>query len=305
MARAIPRFVNHQIYFDNYYTSLPLLVYLRTQGIYSLGTVRRPRLPDCKLPLKFDKRGGMVEYVAKIYGVDVSTVAWMDNKVVNMASTFAGIKPFKSNDPNAAQQCPTVSRFDKKTKATEHIACPNVIHQYNRYMGGVDLMDSCLGRCRIRVKSRKWTHRLFYHMMDMAMINAWILYRRAHIEFDENRSTAEQREDTQTYEGTLTLHEFICNVAHCLTKSGVQIRPSGRPSLESEIAYKRQRVTSAPIPPKDVRLDNIGHFPEHTEGRHRCKVPSCTSRSRIRCMKCNVHLCLSDKQNCFTEFHQR
>lgn len=34
LARSVPRFVNHVIFFDNYYTSIPLAVYLRTQGIY-------------------------------------------------------------------------------------------------------------------------------------------------------------------------------------------------------------------------------------------------------------------------------
>ncbi|KAJ8937359.1 hypothetical protein NQ314_011904 [Rhamnusium bicolor] len=46
----IPRNVNHRIYFDNYYTSIPLLVYLAKQGIHNLGTVRRNGIRNCKLP---------------------------------------------------------------------------------------------------------------------------------------------------------------------------------------------------------------------------------------------------------------
>ncbi|KAJ8938649.1 hypothetical protein NQ314_011388 [Rhamnusium bicolor] len=41
LARLIPQNMNHRLYFDNYYTSIPLLVYLSKQGIYSLGTVRK------------------------------------------------------------------------------------------------------------------------------------------------------------------------------------------------------------------------------------------------------------------------
>lgn len=40
LSQTIPNFVHHILYFDNFYTSLPLLVYLRARGIYSLGTVR-------------------------------------------------------------------------------------------------------------------------------------------------------------------------------------------------------------------------------------------------------------------------
>lgn len=40
LSQTISNFVHHILYFDNFYTSLPLLVYLRARGIYSLGTVR-------------------------------------------------------------------------------------------------------------------------------------------------------------------------------------------------------------------------------------------------------------------------
>ncbi|KAJ8942814.1 hypothetical protein NQ318_022828 [Aromia moschata] len=49
LSQHIPNFVNHILYFDNFYTSLGLLVYLRSRGIYSLGTVRINRVPNCKL----------------------------------------------------------------------------------------------------------------------------------------------------------------------------------------------------------------------------------------------------------------
>jgi hypothetical protein len=39
LSRNVPRNVNHKLFFDNYYTSFPLLVYLMKLGIYSLGTL--------------------------------------------------------------------------------------------------------------------------------------------------------------------------------------------------------------------------------------------------------------------------
>lgn len=41
LSQTVPNFVHHIIYFDNLYTSIPLLVYLRSRGIFSLGTIRR------------------------------------------------------------------------------------------------------------------------------------------------------------------------------------------------------------------------------------------------------------------------
>lgn len=50
LSQTVPNFQNHIIYFDNFYTSLPLMVYLRARGIYSLGTIRANRIPNSKLP---------------------------------------------------------------------------------------------------------------------------------------------------------------------------------------------------------------------------------------------------------------
>lgn len=41
LCRIIPTNQNYRVYFDNYYCSIPLMVYFVKKGIYSLGTVRR------------------------------------------------------------------------------------------------------------------------------------------------------------------------------------------------------------------------------------------------------------------------
>ena len=41
LARHLPSDVNHKLYIDNWFNSLPLQVYLKERGILSLGTVRK------------------------------------------------------------------------------------------------------------------------------------------------------------------------------------------------------------------------------------------------------------------------
>lgn len=113
LTKNVPNFVNHIVYFDNFYTSLPLLVYLRSRGIYAFGTVRANRIPNCMLSTDADLaandavfRGYAEECVGSAYGVDISNVLWYDTKSVRLA----------------------------------------IIKEYNRHMGVVDLMDSLLGR---------------------------------------------------------------------------------------------------------------------------------------------------------------
>nr|XP_023016760.1 piggyBac transposable element-derived protein 1-like [Leptinotarsa decemlineata] len=51
LSREVPTNLNHVVYFDNYYTSVPLMSFLASRGIFPLGTVRRNRAPNnCKLP---------------------------------------------------------------------------------------------------------------------------------------------------------------------------------------------------------------------------------------------------------------
>lgn len=55
-------------------------------------------------------------------------------------------------------------------------------------MGGVDLLDGLLGRHKIKMRSRKWYIRLFYYMIDVTIVNSWLLHRRIQHEKGEKNS---------------------------------------------------------------------------------------------------------------------
>ena len=65
---------------------------------------------------------------------------------------------------------PSSLRWDKKEKKYIDIKCPNIVQQYNASMGGVDLLDSLIALYRIRIRSKKWYHRLVFHFIDMAVV---------------------------------------------------------------------------------------------------------------------------------------
>ena len=46
-------------------------------------------------------------------------------------------------------------------------------------MGGVDLYDQMMVYYRMAFRSRKYYLRLVFHMIDMCVINSWLLYRRS------------------------------------------------------------------------------------------------------------------------------
>lgn len=82
-------------------------------------------------------------------GIDVSNVIWKDNKVVTLASSFAGELP----------------------KAQDR---PYIVGEYNRHMGCVDLINSIMGRYKMLTRSKRWQVWMLYHLLDLTMTNSWL-----------------------------------------------------------------------------------------------------------------------------------
>lgn len=283
LLRDVPKHIHHRVYFDNYYTSLPLIYHLEKNGIHCVGTARRNRIPKCPLPseadIKKDKRGTSYEYITDIDNIKISSVLWKDTKAVILLSSFCGELPKTA-----------VRRFDKTEKKKIHTDCPKIVKEYNRHMGGVDLTDSLIGRYKIKLRSKKWYMRIFYHLLDLTMVNAWILYRKV------NKVKGETK--------VLPLCDFKAEVAECLCKTFTKPTKRGRPSLVNVVAAKRLKKRSSKLPPEPVRTDSFAHSPYCGDKRGRCKMAKCKGFSYVNCRKCKVSLCLNRKNNCFENFHQ-
>ena len=284
LTRCVEINIGHKVYFDNFYTTLPLVVELAKKGIYSVGTIRRNRLASCKLPsdkdIKKDPRGKSFECFANIDDIDVCSLCWKDNKVVNLLSTFVSAQPIEK-----------IKRYDKTIKQRVEIDCPNIIKQYNKHMGGVDLADSLIGRYRIKMKSRKWYIRIFYHLVDITIVNSWILYKKVCLVREEI---------------PMSLCDFRINLGESLCRSGVSLQKTrGRPSSSPGpfLQEKRKKCINSHIPSDDVRKDDISHWPVYINKRLRCKLPNCTGYTFIKCEKCDTALCFNKSKNCFKDFH--
>ncbi|XP_068215341.1 uncharacterized protein [Palaemon carinicauda] len=173
LAQVIPANCNHLLFFNNWFTSVPLMQHLSTRGIWCCGTVRVPRLPGIKNSKDAEKalmnkgRGAYEELRSTGEGCEVTYVKWYDNKIVNIVSTFAKANPVSK-----------VSRYDRKLKCRIDVNCPDVILQYKKSMGGVDLADCLISLYRITIRSKKYYHCLIFHMIDMVIVNSWLLYQR-------------------------------------------------------------------------------------------------------------------------------
>jgi hypothetical protein len=54
---------------------------------------------------------------------------------------------------------------------------PETVQFYNKTKGGVDILDQMARRYSIRAAARRWFVHVFYNILDLASINAWIIYR--------------------------------------------------------------------------------------------------------------------------------
>lgn len=277
LTRSIPRSLGHKLFFDNYYTSVPLLVHLEKEGIHTSGTIRFNRLPDkdqLKADIEKNPRGDFVEYICSYKKKPVVFLAWKDNKVVSMVSTYRGSLPVK-----------TIQRYDRKEKVRRDVKCPALIDIYNKHMGGVDTMDAMIGRQKIKIKSKKWYLKLFFHLVDIAIVNAWLLARRVNA-IDKNT----------------TAWKFRVEVAQTLCASATP-KKMGRPTAKSTDFSKSKLFSHTPLPNDDIRLDELGHWPVHKAERRMCRMPSCKNKTSVFCTKCQIFACFTANSNCFTSFH--
>ena len=63
---------------------------------------------------------------------------------------------------------------------------PKVIRDYNKKNmggggGGVDLSDQLISKYNVLRKVNRWWRTLFYHMIDIAIINSYIMFRACYI----------------------------------------------------------------------------------------------------------------------------
>ena len=264
LAQIISPHLNHLLFFDNWFTSLPLLDHLASRGIYCCGTGRPSRLPglsaDMKCQKKIAKKGRGAIEAAKLVqdNAEAVYVKWFDNKVVNMASTFAKIDPVTP-----------ISRFDRKKKSYVDVPCPDIVKSYNKSMGGVDLADQLISLYRTPIRCKKYYLKLIFHMFDMAIVNSWLLYRR------DATSLNLQKKDISS------LASFKLLIAFDLMKAGKPCgtRKRGRPSPMAECRNSPKRSCSRPS--NLIRRDAIGHMPRIEAKRNRCKRTNCSCRTNV------------------------
>ena len=153
---------NFIIFMDNFYSSPYLFIELKNSNTGAVGTLRlnRKGIPDQvkreKLPNKGDK-------CSMSYNDEMTVTKVHDRKIVTFLSTVYNADLVDT---------PRVHH-----ETGEPIQKPLVMTKYNKYMGGVDANDQLLKYSHFSKRTIKWWKKVFFRLLNVCMVNAYILYR--------------------------------------------------------------------------------------------------------------------------------
>ena len=258
------------MYTDNYYTSPALYADMTHLGFGGCGTVRCNRRglpPEMKAKLR---KGEMVASTAE---EGMMALKWMDKRPVHMLSTI-------HDDSVVTKQRRTRLAPDGR----EEIRKPHAVEGYNRHMGGVDKSDQLLSYYGFGHRTVKWWRRAWFHLIDMAVVNSYILYK---------ESSQSARKLTHEKYRILLASELLVEAGEA-----PHVHPGGRAShpLPSSSRLTERHFpgkTAAGVGGKPSQLDCV--VCSHKKGRGR-------RTTTFTCKDCNLPMCIVP---CFELYHTK
>ncbi|KAA0711894.1 hypothetical protein E1301_Tti013496 [Triplophysa tibetana] len=257
----------YKLFVDNFYTSPALFRDLLSKKILACGTVRANRIGRSTTPAP----RGSIRWLRED---NLLFVEWKDRRNVLLCSTFH--KAFNGD------------KVKRKVKGVdgvwteEEFTVPPAVLDYNKHMGGVDLSDALIGYYTVLHKTRKWYRTFFYHFVDIAVVNAFILHQ--HVARSKNQKPMTQK-------------EFREALVSELAGTG----PVSAPGSDKTAPKNDGQNNITKISP------NHSHLPKYisgdsTFGRRLCKL--CHLKTPVKCVSCDVCLCFVAKRQCFTLWHK-
>ena len=146
MTNSLPGGKNFKAFADNYFSSIALAEKLKKRDIYYIGTVKMNRMYGAKLlDNKKMKKTAQGHFASKVErNTNVICVHWND-KVGSLISSYVGMQPITE-----------AKRWDKKAKKHVQIQRPKIVEEYNKFMGGTDLLNMCTNLYKYHIQSRRW-----------------------------------------------------------------------------------------------------------------------------------------------------
>ena len=193
-----PYFDNgHVVYCERFFCHLDLASYLRTRKTGMVGTSSIVSLPTdldylvkhmhpltrafkwfhCVTDFKLNKNGTVHRLQSN---EPVSLVVWIDKKYRSKNKQVVLITNCLPSVPTNPTQYQKKNIRDPSYKYSRlPIPSPPGLKAYNSRIGGVDRHDRLVGHHSIPLSSNRGYLKVFFHLLDSAVVNAWILFKTA------------------------------------------------------------------------------------------------------------------------------
>ena len=159
-------YIPHILATDGLYSSEKLLL---EDDFKFIGAIRPGRIKSNLKRIMQNIKKGTFEYFYKYEKNDFQILAkYMDSKLLFLISNFI--------DTN--RLC-TKKRWSKKLQQYIDISFPEIVKIYQILMKGVDISNQLISYYEIDVRMKKWWKRLFNHLIDIAVVNSFILYNKS------------------------------------------------------------------------------------------------------------------------------
>lgn len=177
--------LGYHLYIDDFFTSNLLLKDLFEQGVYATGITKETRKGFPK-SMKNGQEWSEASHVKRgsmrwERHPPVLNLQWLDKEVFSVLSTIE----------NANDHVPFKTGGKRSSKV---IRQPQAIASYIQVKRAVDHADeSLVSTCHVLQKSRKWWKNLFFHLIDIAAINGYILFREHQAQFPDDKELQRPR----------------------------------------------------------------------------------------------------------------
>ena len=266
-------FQGYEVFTDNYYMSPRLYKDLLSLEVYGTGTLRvnRKEVPEDVVVVKRELEKSGVSRGAGYYIVEPPAVyvCWRDVKVVTLMSTVY---------PGHSEDNVTRKARDKSGKFQEvSIPRPVMVKMYNQNMGGVDKSDQYLAYHNVLRKTVRYWKTLLYHMVDVAVVNAFIVYNI--LAFESGHKPISEND----FRDALVLQ--------IINKYGKE---------------KREAISRGRPPKSSCRIKHGSQlFTEKCRCQY-CKLNNAENYTKRRCSDCEFSppLCQNSKRDCHDLWHR-
>uniref|UniRef100_UPI0037E78EB8 piggyBac transposable element-derived protein 4 n=1 Tax=Semicossyphus pulcher TaxID=241346 RepID=UPI0037E78EB8 len=258
----------YNLYVDNFYTSTKLFKDLYSKNVGACGTYRESRKDFPRTQSNALRKNSPRGSIRWIREDPLVFVKWMDTREVTVCSTI-----------HQAYSGNTVQRRVKSKNAdwtTKSIPCPTPVLEYNKHTGGADLSDQLIQYYSMHQKSMRWYHTLFFHFLDIAATNSFLLHKEL---------CREKQEGPMTHRAFLEeLTAQLCGVTIAV------------PTAEAQCGHMPVAISNQPEASKKASY-----------GRKTCIHCRQTRKVNLstpwKCKQCDVALCLIADRNCFEAWH--